>query len=41
MSGPVKVYNGLPGITATFRFGIFKNASSNFEFSPLDTRVCL
>ena len=41
MSGPVKAYNGLTIITATPRFGIFKNASSNFEYSRLDTTVCL
>ena len=37
----VKACNGLPRITATLRSGIFQNASSNFEYSPLDTRVCL
>ena len=37
----VKACNGLPRITATLRSGIFQNASSNFEYSPLDVRVCL
>ena len=37
----VKACNGLPRITATLRFGIFQNASSNFEYSPLDMRVYL